>query len=140
MPTPSKRIKASVSTEVRQTRSHSKALLSLTTKTTLPTVPGSPSRSTARPGSSLSRPGTPVRRPGGANSPMPASGVSEMDVSRVDPEHVLVDSETVECEGEGDVSLDIDMENSLDEEEAKKDKVMVSIRYVSQLVYSKSTY
>ena len=53
-----------------------------------------------------------------------------MDVSRVDPENVLVDSETVECEGEGDVSLDIDMENSLDEEESKKDKVMVSIRYV----------
>jgi centromeric protein E len=59
---------------------------------------------------------------------MLTSGVSEMDVSRVDPENVLVDSETVE--GEGDVSLDIDMENSLDEGEGKKDKVMVSVRFV----------
>jgi hypothetical protein len=61
---------------------------------------------------------------------MLTSGVSEMDASRLDPENRLVDLETVECEGEGDVILEIDrkMENSLDEEEGKRDKVAVSFR------------
>jgi hypothetical protein len=53
-----------------------------------------------------------------------------MDFSGAHPGNVLIDSEMVECEGERDVSLDIDMDNSLDEEEGKKDKVMVSIRSV----------
>lgn len=57
---------------------------------------------------------------------MPGAGASEMDVSRVDPEEVLVDAGTVEV-GDGDVSGDIDVAD-LHEEEGREDKVLVSIR------------
>ena len=50
--------------------------------------------------------------------------VSEMDVSRIDPEEVLVDSETVEA---GDISADID-ESLLNTDYGGEDKVLVSIR------------
>jgi centromeric protein E len=50
-----------------------------------------------------------------------------MDVSRVDPEEVLVDFQTLEA---GDISGDLDdawLRSGLDH--GKEDKVMVSIRY-----------
>ena len=50
--------------------------------------------------------------------------MSEMDVSRVDPEEALVDFETVEA---GDVSMDID-DALLHSDYGKEDKVLVSIR------------
>jgi len=53
---------------------------------------------------------------------MPAT--SEMDVSNVDPEMVLVDSQTVEP---GDISGEID-ESALHYDHGKEDKVMVSVR------------
>jgi centromeric protein E len=49
---------------------------------------------------------------------------SEMDVSNVDPEMVLVDSQTVEP---GDISGEVD-ETMLNFDRGKEDKVMVSIR------------
>jgi len=56
---------------------------------------------------------------------MPAA--SEMDVSNVDPEQVLVDSQTVEP---GDISGEIDEAwlRAADLDHGKEDKVMVSIR------------
>ncbi len=51
------------------------------------------------------------------------ANVSEMDVSNVDPEEVLVDFENVEA----DVSAEID-EAMLRSEYGKEDKVLVSIR------------
>lgn len=53
--------------------------------------------------------------------------VSEMDVSRIDPEEALVDAETVEP---GDISMEID-ESLLNGDYGKEDKVLVSIRSVS---------
>lgn len=50
-----------------------------------------------------------------------------MDVSNVDPEEVLVDFETA-CEGDGDVSIEVDEAWAADH--GKEDKVMVSIRSV----------
>ena len=53
--------------------------------------------------------------------------VSEMDVSRVDPEEALVDFETVT--EVGDVSADMDeVDAMLREDYGKEDKVLVSIR------------
>jgi centromeric protein E len=49
---------------------------------------------------------------------------SEMDVSRVDPEEVLVDAQNVEVDEVGDVSVD----ESDGKEYGKEDKVLVSIR------------
>ena len=51
---------------------------------------------------------------------------SEMDVSRVDPEEVLVDAQNVEP---GDVSADIDETWLNGADHGKEDKVLVSIRY-----------
>lgn len=65
---------------------------------------------------------------------MPAT--SEMDVSNVDPESVLVDFQTVEP---GDVSGEIDEAwlKAAARDHGKEDKVMVSVRYVlSFLPYS----
>lgn len=52
--------------------------------------------------------------------------MSEMDVSRVDPEEVLIDAETVEA---ADVSADID-ESILQglQDYGQEDRVLVSIR------------
>ncbi|KZP05793.1 kinesin-domain-containing protein [Athelia psychrophila] len=62
--------------------------------------PASPSRSTSSLNASRPKtPGTPGRR-----SPMPGLG-SETNVSRIDPEEVLVDAATVEP-GDGDVYID----------------------------------
>ncbi|KAF8625919.1 hypothetical protein AX17_006645 [Amanita inopinata Kibby_2008] len=122
-------------------------------KTPLPTVPASPSGpsgksddgSRSRAGTPINRPKTPVtpnsgsskhRRPesaygfnnsGGTWSrsmtPLPGP-MSEMDVSNVDPEDVLVDSQTVEP---GDVSGELDLDDVFIDH-GKQDKVMVSVR------------
>lgn len=62
---------------------------------------------------------------------MPAT--SEMDVSNVDPESVLVDFQTVEP---GDISGEIDEAwlKAAARDHGKEDKVMVSVRYVFSLV------
>ena len=68
------------------------------------------------------RPKTPTTPKRGAHSPAP-SAVSDMDVSRVDPEEVLVDFETIDA---GDVSFDLDEE--MEKGYGREDKVLVSIR------------
>ncbi|KAL4251230.1 Kinesin-like protein [Abortiporus biennis] len=85
---------------------------------------------------SRSRPGSPTKlktpvdgsRPKTPNTPRKGDFdegpfLSEMDVSRIDPEEALVDFETVEA---GDISADID--ESILREYGKDDKVLVSIR------------
>ena len=59
-------------------------------------------------------------------TPLPGP-MSEMDVSNVDPEDVLVDSKTVEP---ADVSGEFDLDDVFIDH-GKQDKVMVSIRYVN---------
>ena len=63
-----------------------------------------------------------------ADSPSLLPAASEMDVSNVDPEQVLVDFESVEP---GDVSGEIDEAwlRAAELDHGKEDKVMVSIRY-----------
>ncbi|KAA1474778.1 kinesin-domain-containing protein [Dentipellis sp. KUC8613] len=78
----------------------------------LPSVPGTPTRPKT--------PGTPTRR--GYESPI-HDNRSEMDVSRVDPEEVLVDFQNV-----GDVSGDVDEAMLRALNQGKEDKVLVSIR------------
>ncbi|KAF9445112.1 kinesin-like protein [Macrolepiota fuliginosa MF-IS2] len=93
------------------------------TKSVLSPVPGTP---TKRDGSS-SRPRTPVSPRKGAESPSLLPATSEMDVSNVDPEQVLVDYQMIE---EAEISGEIDeawlQAAMLDH--GKQDKVMVSIR------------
>jgi len=62
-----------------------------------------------------------------AESPSLMPAASEMDVSNVDPEQVLVDSQTVEP---GDISGEIDKVwlRAADLNHGKEDKVMVSIQ------------
>lgn len=81
-------------------------------------VPGSPTKK-----SDGSRPKTPTTpRKNGADDSLLSSNTSEMDVSRIDPEELLVDFETVEA---GDMSADIDP-NMLSD--SGQDKVLVSVR------------
>ncbi|KAG7445566.1 kinesin-domain-containing protein [Guyanagaster necrorhizus] len=99
-----KRYKAPVSSESRP-RTYTKPLS---------TIPGSP------------RPKTPYER---SKTPtFEDSPTSKMDVSNVDPEAVLVDSETVEA----DVSAEMDEAwlRTMSADHGKRDKVMVSIRRV----------
>ncbi|KAI0667610.1 kinesin-domain-containing protein [Trametes maxima] len=109
-----KKYKATLSSESR-TR--------LTSKPTLGSVPPTPNRtrSKSRDGP---RPKTPTSPRKGTESPLLMPHVSEMDVSRIDPEEALVDSEMVEP---GDISADID-ESFLQSDYGKEDKVLVSIR------------
>ncbi|CAA7262764.1 unnamed protein product [Cyclocybe aegerita] len=94
-------------------------------KTTLAPVPGTPTKRDGTP----SRPRTPntPRSRSGAESPSLMPATSEMDVSVVDPEAVLVDSQTVEP---GDISGEIDEAwlKAAELDHGKQDKVMVSIR------------
>ncbi|KAF9458828.1 kinesin-domain-containing protein [Collybia nuda] len=109
-----KKYKAPISAESR-TRNFTK------TKSVLAPVPGTPVRPKTpnRPRT----PGTPRKE----DNPLLMPATSEMDVSNVDPEEVLVDFETVEP---GDVSGEVDeawlRAAALDH--GKEDKVMVSIR------------
>ncbi|KJA20164.1 hypothetical protein HYPSUDRAFT_142672 [Hypholoma sublateritium FD-334 SS-4] len=116
-----KKYKAPLSVESRSKISSS----SFKPKSTLTPVPGTPTKKEG----SQSRPRTPntPRSRSGAESPCLMPAASEMDVSNVDPEQVLVDSETVEP---GDVSAEIDESwlRSIKHDHGKDDKVMVSIR------------
>ncbi|KAG6836893.1 hypothetical protein H0H93_001724 [Arthromyces matolae] len=87
----SKKYKAPLSAETRA-KTYIKANLN---KASLAPVPATPARPRT--------PGTPTRR--GAESPLLMPPTSEMDVSNVNPEDVLVDSENIEP---GDVSAEID--------------------------------
>ncbi|KAI0657337.1 kinesin-domain-containing protein [Cubamyces menziesii] len=109
-----KKYKAPLSSESR-TRFNSKPALG--------SVPPTPSRPRSK-SRENSRPKTPSSPRKGTDSPLLMPHVSEMDVSRIDPEEVLVDSETVEA---GDISADID-ESLLNTDYGGEDKVLVSIR------------
>ncbi|TBU48538.1 kinesin-domain-containing protein [Dichomitus squalens] len=116
----SKKYKAPLSSESR-TR--------LTSKPGPLFVPPTPSRSKSRDGSTpgSARPKTPASPRKGTESPLLMPHVSEMDVSRIDPEEALVDFETVT--EVGDVSADLDeVDAMLREDYGKEDKVLVSIR------------
>ncbi|KAF8989392.1 hypothetical protein BDQ17DRAFT_1434496 [Cyathus striatus] len=87
-------------------------------RTCHPPVLGTPTK-----GGSTSQPRTPVSPRKGVESPSLLLATSEMDVSNVDREQVLVDNQTVEP---GDVSFDA--EDHAVEEDGADDRVMVSIR------------
>ncbi|ESK96372.1 kinesin-like protein [Moniliophthora roreri MCA 2997] len=118
-----KRYKASISTESRPRNYIGKP------KPTLPAVPGTPTKDS--PSDSNGRPRTPgtprSKSRQGRESPSLMPAMSEMDVSNVDPEEVLVDYQTVEP---GDVSGEMDeaMLRAIQLDHGKQDKVMVSIR------------
>ncbi|RDB19175.1 Kinesin-like protein KIN-7L, partial [Hypsizygus marmoreus] len=99
-----KKYKATLSTESRARTTTTKAL-------TLAPVPGTPTR---------------PRTPGTPRSPSLMPATSEMDVSNVDPEEVLVDYQTPTVEP-GDISGEVD-EAWLRGDHGQEDKVMVSIR------------
>ncbi|KAI0916998.1 hypothetical protein AcV5_007588 [Taiwanofungus camphoratus] len=105
-----KKFKAAISSESR-TRLVKKP------KPVLSSVPGTPTKDG-------SRPKTPNSPRKGTDSPLLLPQMSEMDVSRIDPEEALVDFQTVEP---GDVSGEID-EASLATDYGMEDKVLVSIR------------
>ncbi|KAH9991250.1 P-loop containing nucleoside triphosphate hydrolase protein [Russula vinacea] len=112
-----KKFKAALSSEAR-TRT--------TVKTKPPAIPPAPGTPTKRDPSRPKTPGTPRQADDDAHQ----DDRSEMDVSRVDPEEVLIDWETVEP---ADFSGEVD-ENFLRaaENANKDDKVLVSIRLLSQ--------
>ncbi|OCH88478.1 kinesin-domain-containing protein [Obba rivulosa] len=112
-----KKYKAALSSESRaRTTSKVKPL-------GLGSVPPTPIRGQSADGSRPKTPSTPRR---GTDSPFLQPSMSEMDVSRIDPEEALVDFQTVEP---GDVSAEID-ESTLEALNGygKEDKVLVSIR------------
>ncbi|KAG6332456.1 hypothetical protein ID866_6634 [Astraeus odoratus] len=110
-----KKYKATLSSESRLRTTKSPSASSLTP------VPGSP----PKPSSDGARPKTPSTPRGVSPNPglFIGPGDMSMDVSRVDPEEVLVDFQTVEP---GDMSGDFD-ESSIPGY-GKEDKVLVSIR------------
>ncbi|KZT73855.1 kinesin-domain-containing protein [Daedalea quercina L-15889] len=103
-----KKFKAALSTE-------SRSRLTTKPRSGLASVPGSPTKDL--------RPKTPTTPKRGSESPLPFPQMSEMDVSRVDPEEALVDYQTVEP---GDISGELDEAALADY--GKEDKVLVSIR------------
>ncbi|KAL0572588.1 Kinesin-like protein kip2 [Marasmius crinis-equi] len=113
-----KRYKATVSTESRP-RNYAKP------KPVLAPVPGTPNKEGC---DSPRTPGTPRSKSRQGDDPSLMPAMSEMDVSNVDPEEVLVDSQTVEP---GDISGDMMDEawlRAIQSDHGKQDKVMVSIR------------
>ncbi|KAL4263015.1 Kinesin-like protein [Pleurotus pulmonarius] len=126
-PTPSttRRFKAAISSESKLR----------STKTPLSIVPGTPMKlSPSNSSSSIqSRPRTPNTPRSKSRGPTDDDAlISEMDVTRVDPEEVLVDYQTIENDL-ADMSAEIDeawiRESLLSESShGKEDKVMVSVR------------
>ncbi|KAI6156511.1 P-loop containing nucleoside triphosphate hydrolase protein [Pisolithus thermaeus] len=112
-----KKYKAVLSAESRLRTSKSAS------PTSLAPVPGSPPKSSSYDGTRPKTPSTPR-----GTSPNPgifmSPGDMSMDVSRIDPEEVLVHYQTVEP---GDVSGDLDDESQIPDY-GKEDKVLVSIR------------
>ncbi|PPQ69904.1 hypothetical protein CVT24_003238 [Panaeolus cyanescens] len=113
-----KKYKAPLSVESRPKHKSSKSA-------TLAPIPSTPTKSRDTTPSRPRTPNTPRSR-AGAESPFLVP-TSEMDVSNVDPEQVLVDYQTVEA---GDVSGEIDEAwlKAAKLDHGKHDKVMVSIR------------
>ncbi|EPQ50948.1 kinesin-domain-containing protein [Gloeophyllum trabeum ATCC 11539] len=101
----------------------SRSRLSQRPRSGLSPVPGTPTKASSYDASRPKTPSTPRSRSRGAESPCPDLP-SEMDVTQVDPEEVLVDYQTVEA---GDISGEID-EALLTRDHGAEDKVMVSIR------------
>ena len=115
-----KRYKAPLSVESR-----SKNLTK--TKSAASYTPRTPTKRSGTP--SHSCPQTPASARKGAESPFIVPTMSEMDVSNVDPESVLVDYQMVE---EDDVSGEIDdswLQAAMNDH-GTRDKVMVSVRLV----------
>ncbi|KAI6113995.1 P-loop containing nucleoside triphosphate hydrolase protein [Pisolithus sp. B1] len=112
-----KKYKAVLSAESRLRTSKSAS------PTSLAPVPGSPPKSSSYDGTRPKTPSTPR-----GTSPNPgifmSPGDMSMDVSRIDPEEVLVHYQTVEP---GDVSGDLEDESQIPDY-GKEDKVLVSIR------------
>ena len=106
-------------------------------------VPGTPTKDTPSSPGRPRTPGTPrsKSRQGNNDDPSLMPAVSEMDVSNVDVEEVLVDAQTVEP-GDGDISgdVDIDLINAVkgeqEQQHGQHDKVMVSIRYLGPNFFS----
>lgn len=73
-------------------------------KPVLPTVPGTPANTSTSSDARPRTPGTPGRK-SATDSPLLMPSTSEMDVSHIDPEEVLVDFQTVEP---GDISGEMD--------------------------------
>ncbi|KAG1732442.1 P-loop containing nucleoside triphosphate hydrolase protein [Suillus paluster] len=107
-----KKFKATLSSE-------SRLRTTVATKSSLTAVPATPAKKSFE--------GARPRTPGTPRSQTPTSHIntSDMDVSRIDPEDVLVDYQTVEP---GDVSADIDDSAIPGPNYGKEDKVLVSIR------------
>ncbi|TFY63510.1 hypothetical protein EVJ58_g3221 [Rhodofomes roseus] len=103
-----KKFKAALSTE-------SRSRFTAKPRSGLTSVPGSPTKDV--------RPKTPTTPKRGSESPLLFPQISEMDVSRIDPEEALVDFQTVEP---GDISGELDEAALADY--GKEDKVLVSIR------------
>lgn len=103
-------------------------------KPVLPTVPGTPANTSTSSDARPRTPGTPGRK-SATDSPLLMPSTSEMDVSHIDPEEVLVDFQTVEP---GDISGEMDEAwlRAADLDHGKDDKVMVSIRYVYEALCS----
>ena len=122
---PQKKIKASISSEARtRTTSRPKVVAGLDVP-----APSTPKRGDRSRSTTPLPPGSP-RTPKRPNSALDVFGggpmESEMDVSRVDPEEVLVDAENVDV----DLSVELDDAFLKTLDHGKEDKVLVSIRYV----------
>ncbi|KAL6302818.1 kinesin-domain-containing protein [Sparassis latifolia] len=107
-----KKFKAALSSE-------SRTRLITRPKSALASVPGSPTKSDG------GRPKTPSTPRKDADSPYLHPQMSEMDVSRIDPEEALVDFQKLEP---GDISGEIDEAALVEANYGQEDKVLVSIR------------
>lgn len=116
-----KRYKAPLSVESR-----SKNLTK--TKSAASYPPRTPTKRSGTP--SHSRPQTPASARKGAESPFIMPAMSEMDVSNVDPESVLVDYQMVEDEEEVSGEIDDSWLQAAMNNHGTRDKVMVSVRLV----------
>lgn len=103
-----------------------KAAVSSESKTRINTAPNGRPKSallSSPKKSTFDRPKTPST-PRRDASPMDSPMISEMDVSRIDPEEALVDFETVDA---GDISTE--MVEDILQDYGSEDKVLVSIRF-----------
>lgn len=109
-----KKYKAALSSDARP-----RSAMKIRPPSVLSVVPGSPSSG---------RPKTPTTPRLGRESPgLGLEMPSEMDVSRVDPEEVLVDYQNMDV---GDISIEVDETGGEVIDHGSQDKVQVSIRYV----------
>ncbi|KIY46704.1 kinesin-domain-containing protein [Fistulina hepatica ATCC 64428] len=79
-----------------------------------------------------SRPGSPMKADARPRTPAtPHADLSEMDVTQVDPEEVLVDFQSVEP---GDISGELDIHDISDANLRSQDKVMLEVFFVVSLI------